>query len=398
LSLTRKNTCRRTTRRWQLIEERLDTSSDADRQGVWGLRYIDDLILRDRDTTEPANGELDERLYALADTTWNVVGITGATGSVKVRVAYQPFGSVQYLDSSWSNTSASACEWVHLFKCVQCDYLAGVVYFRNRNYSPVCGRWMNPDPLGPHSDSANLYLAFLNRPQLASDPFGLKCCGPNVTEWFDEEISRFSKAAEDAYQVFHRKRANPLETPGQTARRWKELLDVFRYLSRLADYKSRNAKDIEPFDYSKCNDPDKNTVTLCGMCVGTNQLGNIIFGIIAKRMRIHKEARAFGRGERNDNIIYKRLKIVQKTPWTEEGQSHREYAFVAGVNFEESRIREMNKYEDICELIKEAMNKHEVSFSGPQATGKTPCEAKHQGPNTDMTREPLTGPGGEVVD
>ena len=33
---------------WQCLEERIDTSSDADRQHVWGLRYIDDLVLRDR--------------------------------------------------------------------------------------------------------------------------------------------------------------------------------------------------------------------------------------------------------------------------------------------------------------------------------------------------------------
>jgi len=50
----------------------------ADRQYVWGLRYVDDLILRDRDNGTGGNlGKsgfgLGERLYALQDANWNVV-------------------------------------------------------------------------------------------------------------------------------------------------------------------------------------------------------------------------------------------------------------------------------------------------------------------------------------
>jgi hypothetical protein len=53
-------------RRWQCLEERVDSSTDAHRQFVWGRRYIDDLVLRDRDTSDPKNGTLDERLYAFS--------------------------------------------------------------------------------------------------------------------------------------------------------------------------------------------------------------------------------------------------------------------------------------------------------------------------------------------
>jgi len=45
---------------WQDIEERLGTSADPEQQNIWGIRYIDDLFLRDRTTPDP----LDERLYA----------------------------------------------------------------------------------------------------------------------------------------------------------------------------------------------------------------------------------------------------------------------------------------------------------------------------------------------
>src|SRR5690606_4190851 len=32
---------------WQVIEERVDSESTADKQFVWGLRYVDDILLRD---------------------------------------------------------------------------------------------------------------------------------------------------------------------------------------------------------------------------------------------------------------------------------------------------------------------------------------------------------------
>ena len=44
---------------WQCLEERVDASTTAACQYVWGNRYVDDLVLRDRDTD--ANGTLDER-------------------------------------------------------------------------------------------------------------------------------------------------------------------------------------------------------------------------------------------------------------------------------------------------------------------------------------------------
>jgi hypothetical protein len=40
--------------------ERIDSSSNPDRQYTWGGRYIDDLILRTRDSD--INGSLDETL------------------------------------------------------------------------------------------------------------------------------------------------------------------------------------------------------------------------------------------------------------------------------------------------------------------------------------------------
>jgi hypothetical protein len=75
------------TSRWQDIEERLGTTpttASANRQFVWGLRYIDDLALRDRDT---GGGTLDERLYAMQDANWSVVAIGRNSHSARPQLA-----------------------------------------------------------------------------------------------------------------------------------------------------------------------------------------------------------------------------------------------------------------------------------------------------------------------
>jgi hypothetical protein len=83
---------------WRAIEERLGTTPDtaaAERQFIWGLVYIDDLILRDRDTD--ANGTLDERLYTHQDPNWNVVAIANASGAVQERYAYSAYRMPSFL-------------------------------------------------------------------------------------------------------------------------------------------------------------------------------------------------------------------------------------------------------------------------------------------------------------
>ncbi|MEZ6131585.1 MAG: hypothetical protein R3C59_23185 [Planctomycetaceae bacterium] len=84
--------------KWQVVEERIDSSTDPDHQFVWGQRYIDDLILRDRDTT--GNGTLDERLYALQDANWNVTSLIDTSGTVQPRFNYDAYGMPEFLTSA----------------------------------------------------------------------------------------------------------------------------------------------------------------------------------------------------------------------------------------------------------------------------------------------------------
>ncbi|MEX0885471.1 MAG: hypothetical protein WD009_03435 [Phycisphaeraceae bacterium] len=92
------------TQQHQIVEVRVDgtSSSDLAEQYVWGApgRYVDELILRDRDTT--GNGELNERLYALQDTNFNVVAIVDDDGSVQERYRYAPHGQRTVLNANFS--------------------------------------------------------------------------------------------------------------------------------------------------------------------------------------------------------------------------------------------------------------------------------------------------------
>ena len=81
---------------WQVLEERVEAMTgsfgggvpeDADVQYVWGLRHIDDLILRDRDTSVPRNGILNQRLNALQDANWNVVALANSGGNIEQKPA-----------------------------------------------------------------------------------------------------------------------------------------------------------------------------------------------------------------------------------------------------------------------------------------------------------------------
>jgi hypothetical protein len=61
------------TAQWQIIEERVGSATTPDRQFVWGLRYLDDLVLRDNGTV---------RFYAFHDY-FNCTAIVNTSGVVQ---------------------------------------------------------------------------------------------------------------------------------------------------------------------------------------------------------------------------------------------------------------------------------------------------------------------------
>ncbi len=137
---------------WQVLEERVDDDDDANRQFVWGLRYVDDLVLRDRSVS----GSLDERLYALQDANWNVVALCDTAGAVEQRVAYTPYGVPEFLAEDFYADSDHH-DWETLFTGQRFDAASGLYLYRMRYYHPELGRFLQRDPIGYDAGDWNLY-------------------------------------------------------------------------------------------------------------------------------------------------------------------------------------------------------------------------------------------------
>ncbi|HLJ91813.1 MAG TPA: RHS repeat-associated core domain-containing protein, partial [Gemmataceae bacterium] len=149
---------------WQVLEE--DSSSGTPQaQYVWSPMYADSLVERDLPLTN-------QRLYVQQDANWNVTAIT-QSGSVQERYVYDPYGKPSFYDSSWNARVSSAFSWLYLQQGGRYDTTSGLYNFRNRDYSPTLGRWLQEDPIGYNAGSRNLYGYEGEDPTNKADPSGL---------------------------------------------------------------------------------------------------------------------------------------------------------------------------------------------------------------------------------
>ncbi|MDZ7617291.1 MAG: RHS repeat-associated core domain-containing protein, partial [Patescibacteria group bacterium] len=161
---------------WQVLEERVDDSPAADSQYVWGPRYIDDLVLRDRDTT--GDGLLDERFYALQDANWNVIAISNPDCQIQERYAYDAYGSLAVHNGAFTPIPASLYAWPYTYTGRRFDEETGLMHYRNRMYHTEMGRFVTRDPVG-YADGMSSYRAYFVPNHV--DPLGLcRICGPPV--------------------------------------------------------------------------------------------------------------------------------------------------------------------------------------------------------------------------
>ncbi|MDB5347301.1 MAG: repeat-associated core domain protein [Schlesneria sp.] len=161
---------------WQSVEERIGTSPDSatpEQQQVWGQRYVDDIVLRDRDTT--GGGTLDERLHGLQDSNWNTVAVIDTIGSVSERYSYSAYGTPVFLTASFAPLARSGLVWDFLYsghRTISSDIC--LFDARNRILHPTTGFWLRRDPIGYWADSSNLYEYVSSSPLDSYDPFGLE--------------------------------------------------------------------------------------------------------------------------------------------------------------------------------------------------------------------------------
>jgi RHS repeat-associated protein len=155
----------------QILEERVD--GDVQVQYVWGFRYVDELILRDRDST--GDGTLNQRHYALQDANFNVTAIVDTSGDVVERYRYSPYGERTVLNADFSphsNPTSGSYAFAVGHQGLMRDPESGLMYNRARMLHPVLGRFVQRDPLG-YVDGMSLYLYVMGGPIIHRDPYGL---------------------------------------------------------------------------------------------------------------------------------------------------------------------------------------------------------------------------------
>jgi RHS repeat-associated protein len=157
----------------QVLEERVDSETDAAQQFVWGIRFVDDLVLRDKDLN--SDGVADERLYTLADPRFSVLAVTDDSGSVQERYSYAAYGKTTVLTPAYAIRTSSSFDWEFRYTGRRLDLETALYYFRARYYHAQLGRFISRDPIG-YVDGMNLYRAYFVPGQ--TDPQGLRkvCC------------------------------------------------------------------------------------------------------------------------------------------------------------------------------------------------------------------------------
>jgi RHS repeat-associated protein len=170
--------------RWRIVEMYEDTDTapteqfwnhNAGLSGFGGSSYIDDVILRLRDTN--GDGTLDERRYCLQNWHHDVVALIDNTGSIIERANYTAYGTPIGTFSSINNRKGYAG--------YEYDPTLGQLYHvRNRVLRSDVGLWLHRDALS--SDLIDLYGYVRSNPISGVDPMGqelrLIAC-PNSTVW-----------------------------------------------------------------------------------------------------------------------------------------------------------------------------------------------------------------------
>jgi RHS repeat-associated protein len=157
---------------WQNIEE--DIGGTPQDQYVWGATHNDQLIERDRDADANSVNGLEEKLFALQNSSWDITATVTTSATVVERYQYDPYGLPTVLTASWGSRATSAYAWVYLHQGGRYDTVNLLYDFRNREFSPVLGRWLQLDPYRPLGDSPNLYQDENSNPLSFVDPLGTR--------------------------------------------------------------------------------------------------------------------------------------------------------------------------------------------------------------------------------
>jgi RHS repeat-associated protein len=107
--------------------------------------------------------------FYLADALGSIIALTDENGVIKTQYNYTPFGEVETIGEQSDNPFQFAGR--------ENDEGTGLLFERNRYYSPVLGRYISEDPIGFAGGDINFYVRVGNNPVNFVDPFGLCASG-----------------------------------------------------------------------------------------------------------------------------------------------------------------------------------------------------------------------------
>jgi pimeloyl-ACP methyl ester carboxylesterase len=158
----------------QVVEER--QGSTATTQYVWGLGYVNDLVLRDDNSSSGSYGRsssgIGRRIYVQQDADFNVTAILNRSGSVLERFVYAAYGAATALTSAWGATTDSYA-WSYLDQGGRVESITNETHFEYRDESLSAYRWTEQDPTGSlYVNGPNLYQFEGSQPLNSLDPSG----------------------------------------------------------------------------------------------------------------------------------------------------------------------------------------------------------------------------------
>jgi RHS repeat-associated protein len=157
----------------QAIEER--QGSTVTKQYVWGLGYVNDIVLRDDNSSSGSYGKsssgLGRRLYYQQDANYNVTALTNTSGTAMQRYLYTPYGVASVLSGSWGSSSDSYGNVIEN-QGERFDPTTGMSRSGIRDDLVRLGTWAEADPID-YVDGDDRYQFEDSNPVTGLDPSGL---------------------------------------------------------------------------------------------------------------------------------------------------------------------------------------------------------------------------------
>jgi len=150
---------------WQVLEERVGSSTSADKQYIYHPHYVDAIAIRVNSSGKH---------HYLQDANFNVTSVTDNSGTMVERYSYSPYGEVTVLNNNFTEDvgNQSDIDNDYLYTGRRRDPETGLHLNRNRFYASHLGRWVNRDPIGYIGSPWNLYEYVNSTPVISLDPSG----------------------------------------------------------------------------------------------------------------------------------------------------------------------------------------------------------------------------------